>query len=123
MSIACRFPSDQDMEELPRVWLTVNEVPWNSQVLDSQEQVRIPLCWDGESKFQENLAVVSNNMLGQDSSIHQDFVSNVMTYLINTSDTHANPKKKPDSIKMRIKKEDYKALRPFLGWLPTEVVK
>ena len=42
---------DNDMEELPQVWLTSNEVQWDPKVLDSDDCVTVPSCWDGILEF------------------------------------------------------------------------
>ena len=51
LNIKCQYPSDKDMEELPRVWLTGNEIPWDPAVLEEDNSITIPACWDGESEF------------------------------------------------------------------------
>eukprot|EP00957_Ditylum_brightwellii_P178941 13631288-Ditylum_brightwellii.AAC.1 len=51
LAVQCYYPTNKDIEELPRVWLTKNEVPWDPSVLDKDESITIPSCWDGESEF------------------------------------------------------------------------
>ena len=41
----------KDLDELPRVWLTSNETPWDRSVLDKDDFITVPSCWDGESEF------------------------------------------------------------------------
>eukprot|EP00957_Ditylum_brightwellii_P005837 443903-Ditylum_brightwellii.AAC.1 len=53
LTIECSYPSDNDLCDLPRVWLTENEVPWDPNILYEESDARVPLCWDGESKFDE----------------------------------------------------------------------
>eukprot|EP00957_Ditylum_brightwellii_P027810 2102894-Ditylum_brightwellii.AAC.1 len=53
LDIECSYPSDNDWHNLPRVWLTGNEVPWDPTILDGESDVIVPLCWDGESEFDE----------------------------------------------------------------------
>eukprot|EP00957_Ditylum_brightwellii_P041089 3111221-Ditylum_brightwellii.AAC.1 len=47
----CSYPSDNDLHDLLRVWLTGNKVPWDPTILDEESDMRIPLCWDGEPEF------------------------------------------------------------------------
>ena len=37
LGVECTYPSDSDLDELPRVWLTSNKVPWDSSILDQEE--------------------------------------------------------------------------------------
>eukprot|EP00957_Ditylum_brightwellii_P049756 3773090-Ditylum_brightwellii.AAC.1 len=53
LAIECSYPSGDDLHDLPRVWLTGNEVPWDPTILDEESSIRVPLCWDGESEFEE----------------------------------------------------------------------
>eukprot|EP00957_Ditylum_brightwellii_P146855 11179646-Ditylum_brightwellii.AAC.1 len=53
LAIKCSYLSDNDLCELPRVWLTENEVPWDPIILDEESNVRVSLCWDRESEFEE----------------------------------------------------------------------
>eukprot|EP00957_Ditylum_brightwellii_P065560 4972825-Ditylum_brightwellii.AAC.1 len=55
--IECSYPSDNDLHELPRVWLIGKKVLWDPTILDQESNIRVPLCWDGESEFEE----ASNN--------------------------------------------------------------
>ena len=48
-SVECKFPSEIDIEELRRVWLTGNEFPWNPNIFEDKESTRVPTCWDGVS--------------------------------------------------------------------------
>eukprot|EP00957_Ditylum_brightwellii_P065924 4999584-Ditylum_brightwellii.AAC.1 len=54
LTIECSYPSDNDLHDLPRVWLIGNEAPsWDPTTLDEESDIRVPLCWNGESKFDE----------------------------------------------------------------------
>eukprot|EP00957_Ditylum_brightwellii_P203611 15335430-Ditylum_brightwellii.AAC.2 len=53
LAIVCSYPSNDDLRDLPRVWLTENKVPWDSTILDEESNVRVPLYRDGESEFEE----------------------------------------------------------------------
>eukprot|EP00957_Ditylum_brightwellii_P029318 2216399-Ditylum_brightwellii.AAC.1 len=57
LAIECSYPSNDNLRELPRVWLTGNEVPWDPTILDEEDNIKVLLCWDGESEFDE----ASNN--------------------------------------------------------------
>eukprot|EP00957_Ditylum_brightwellii_P127181 9697406-Ditylum_brightwellii.AAC.1 len=61
--IECSYPSNDDLHDLPRVWLTGNEAPWDSTILDEESSIRVLLCWDRESEFEE---VNSNDVQEQD---------------------------------------------------------
>ena len=63
LAIECAYPSEDDLERLPRVWLTSNEVPWDPSVLEEDSSITIPSCWDGESEF---LEASDRNMQGQE---------------------------------------------------------
>eukprot|EP00957_Ditylum_brightwellii_P030769 2331419-Ditylum_brightwellii.AAC.1 len=52
LAIECSYPSNDDLCDLSRVWLTGNEVPWDPTSLDEENDIRILLCWDGESEFE-----------------------------------------------------------------------
>ena len=51
LALECHYPSDKDLQDLPRVWLTNNEVPWDPNVLEEDTSITVPSCWDGESEF------------------------------------------------------------------------
>eukprot|EP00957_Ditylum_brightwellii_P128468 9798647-Ditylum_brightwellii.AAC.1 len=53
LAIEYSYPSNDELHELPRVWLTGNEVPWDPIILDEESNISLPLCWDGESEFKE----------------------------------------------------------------------
>eukprot|EP00957_Ditylum_brightwellii_P013190 996028-Ditylum_brightwellii.AAC.1 len=48
LAIECSYPSDSNLCDLPRVWLTGNEAPWDPTILDEESDVRVPLYWGGE---------------------------------------------------------------------------
>eukprot|EP00957_Ditylum_brightwellii_P051207 3881701-Ditylum_brightwellii.AAC.1 len=52
LAIECSYPSSDDMCDLPRLWLTGNEVPWDPTILDEESDIKVPLYWDGESEFE-----------------------------------------------------------------------
>eukprot|EP00957_Ditylum_brightwellii_P034735 2632613-Ditylum_brightwellii.AAC.1 len=51
LALECNYPSDKDLLELPWVWLTNNEQPWDPSVLEEDSAITVPSCWDGESEF------------------------------------------------------------------------
>eukprot|EP00957_Ditylum_brightwellii_P126348 9631850-Ditylum_brightwellii.AAC.1 len=51
LAVEYSYPSEKDLDELPRVWLISNEVPWDPKILDVDESLTVPSCWDGESEF------------------------------------------------------------------------
>eukprot|EP00957_Ditylum_brightwellii_P021250 1602940-Ditylum_brightwellii.AAC.1 len=53
LAIECSYPSNDDLHYLPRVWLMRNEFPWDPTILDEENNIRVLLCWDGESEFEE----------------------------------------------------------------------
>eukprot|EP00957_Ditylum_brightwellii_P157728 12005618-Ditylum_brightwellii.AAC.1 len=34
LAVECSYPLEKNLDELPRVWLTSNEVPWNPKILE-----------------------------------------------------------------------------------------
>ena len=51
LAIECAYPSEKDLQELPRVWLTSNETEWDPSVLDKEDGITVTSCWDGTSEF------------------------------------------------------------------------
>jgi hypothetical protein len=51
LAIECSYPTEKDLEELSRVWLTNNKQHWDPRILEEDESITIPSCWDGESEF------------------------------------------------------------------------
>eukprot|EP00957_Ditylum_brightwellii_P143277 10915673-Ditylum_brightwellii.AAC.1 len=51
LAIECSYPSDRNIDELPRVWLTSSEAPWDPSMLEEEDNITIPSCWDEESEF------------------------------------------------------------------------
>ena len=49
LAIECEYPSDEEMNTLPRVWVTSNAQPWDPNTLNSDDDIVIPSCWDGIS--------------------------------------------------------------------------
>ena len=58
LSIDCQFPSEADIRELPRVWLTGNKIPWNPNILESGQNTNISTFWDGMSKLKEKNTLI-----------------------------------------------------------------
>eukprot|EP00957_Ditylum_brightwellii_P181284 13809864-Ditylum_brightwellii.AAC.1 len=63
LAIECTYPSDNDSCDLPRVWLMGNEVPWDPSILDEESNVRVLLCWDGESDFGKPTTMMCRNKM------------------------------------------------------------
>eukprot|EP00957_Ditylum_brightwellii_P097703 7441100-Ditylum_brightwellii.AAC.1 len=40
LAIECSYPSNDDLCDLLRVWLTGNEVPWDPTILDEESNIR-----------------------------------------------------------------------------------
>ena len=76
LTIECQYPSDKDLEELPRVWLTDNEKPWDPKILDQDDSIRVPSCWDGESEF-----IAASNEIVQEQEMNR-FDSYVLQFLL-----------------------------------------
>eukprot|EP00957_Ditylum_brightwellii_P174242 13265590-Ditylum_brightwellii.AAC.1 len=57
LATECSYPSSDDLRDLPRVWLTGNEAPWDPTILDEESDIKVSLYWDGESEYDE----ASNN--------------------------------------------------------------
>eukprot|EP00957_Ditylum_brightwellii_P187394 14271840-Ditylum_brightwellii.AAC.1 len=53
LAIECSYPSNDDLHYLPRLWLMGNEPPRDHAILDEENSIRVLLCWDGESEFEE----------------------------------------------------------------------
>ena len=51
LGIDCSYPSDHEMETLPRVWLTSNETHWDTTCINTEEDITITPCWDGTTDF------------------------------------------------------------------------
>ena len=59
LAIRCQYPSDKDTEELPRVWLTGNEIPWDPKILEEGKSIQYLLvgmgsqssCWQVTKKM------------------------------------------------------------------------
>ena len=127
-----KIPSESDIEKLPRVWLTGNEFPWNPKIFENEESTGVPSFWDGVSEFQTLKTTIFQIVdtitdLVSVKMTYNDFLANMLNYLVNNNTTHRNDPKNDEnkviSAQTHIKKEDYKKLRPFLGWLPQETVK
>ena len=134
LAIDCAYPTEKELRELPRVWLTDNEVPWDPAVLESEENITIPSCWDGESEF-----MVACDKNAQETEEINQFGEYIMhqqkatTFLVQTLSwitggsflyhTFNNVMEKAVSASSAVKKRDYEKYRPLLGWLPLEVVK
>eukprot|EP00957_Ditylum_brightwellii_P108340 8265300-Ditylum_brightwellii.AAC.1 len=63
LAIKCLYSSDTDLCDLSRVWLMGNEILWCPIILDEESDVRVLLCWDGESEFD---GANNNDMQEQD---------------------------------------------------------
>eukprot|EP00957_Ditylum_brightwellii_P172087 13101088-Ditylum_brightwellii.AAC.2 len=53
LAIECSHPFGTNLCDLPRVCLTGNGVPWDPTIFDEESDVRVLLCWNGESEFEE----------------------------------------------------------------------
>eukprot|EP00957_Ditylum_brightwellii_P208105 15355883-Ditylum_brightwellii.AAC.2 len=53
LCIECSYPSDDDLNNLPWVWLIVNKVPWDPSILEDKNGITIPSCWVGGLEFME----------------------------------------------------------------------
>ena len=42
--IECSYPSEDDMKNLHRVWLTSNELPWDPSILEDDSGITVPSC-------------------------------------------------------------------------------
>eukprot|EP00957_Ditylum_brightwellii_P193529 14737517-Ditylum_brightwellii.AAC.1 len=40
LAIECSYPSNDDLRDLPRVWLMGNKVPWDPTILDEESDIR-----------------------------------------------------------------------------------
>eukprot|EP00957_Ditylum_brightwellii_P200687 15298492-Ditylum_brightwellii.AAC.1 len=134
LAIECSYPSNDDLRDLPRVWLTGNEVPWDPTILDEESNVTVPLCWDGESEFED----ANNNDMQEQDERHQfedcilrtqkatKFFVQTLCMITGGNAIYqacANVIKKATSASTAIKEHGYEKLRTLLGWLPLEVVK
>jgi len=135
--IECAYPPEDDLERLPRVWLTSNEVPWDPSVLEEDSSITVPSCWDGESEFleasdcnmqeQEEINQFGKDILQKQNSF-QFFVQTMCLLtggaaIFNSFFNVMNSmKQKAVSSSTAVKEQDYATLRIYLGWLPLEVV-
>eukprot|EP00957_Ditylum_brightwellii_P100783 7681974-Ditylum_brightwellii.AAC.1 len=51
LAIECSYPLEEDLDKLPRVWLTSNKIAWDPRILEEDDYLTIPSCWGGESEF------------------------------------------------------------------------
>ena len=140
LGIECSFPSDQDLDELPRVWLTSNETPWDPSVLDNNTLSVVP-CWDGHSEFTQatdhmniNHAQMKDSFLDSASTLQSatfmiralglfTIGNAVFSTFKSTLGILDQLKTKVLSPLTKVKKHDYEAFRPMLGWLPLETIR
>jgi hypothetical protein len=134
LAIECSYPSNDELHDLPRVWLTGNEVPWDPTILDEEGNIKVLLCWDGESEFEE---AKNNDVKEQDErNQFEDYILRMQKatkFFIQTLcmitcgnaiyQACANVMEKATSASTAIKEHDYEILWTLLGWLPLEVVK
>eukprot|EP00957_Ditylum_brightwellii_P195555 14901029-Ditylum_brightwellii.AAC.1 len=126
LTIEFFYPSSDDLRDLRRVWLTGNEVPWDPTILDEEDDIKVPLYWDGESKFDE----ASNNDVQE-----QDERTQFEHYILRTQKATkffvqticivtcgnviyqvcAYVMEKATSASTAIKEHDYEKLRALLG--------
>ena len=83
LAIECHYPTDDEWNTLPRVWLTSNEVPWDPSILDVDDDVVIPCCWDGVSPL-ETATVNSNAELGIDMFAQMEYSPYLVTAVMGT---------------------------------------
>ena len=141
LAIDCEYPSDDDIASLPRVWLTGNDVPWDPRVLDEDDGVVIPPCWDGVSPLTTVTENTWNELCGYSNylkfmSCQQRMVqtvveasgllllANMLKFCTNSlcSTAHKlNSRVMTPSV--REPKRDYEKYRPMLGWFPLETVR
>ena len=96
LSVECEYPSEQDINELPRVWLTRNKFSWNRDIFENEKHKTIPICWDGILEFQEAKHVttcVKENSTNFESyclssEIFFDFMTKTLGYLTKDSMQH-----------------------------------
>eukprot|EP00957_Ditylum_brightwellii_P005281 402882-Ditylum_brightwellii.AAC.1 len=136
LAIECAYPSEDDLERLPRIWLTNNEEPWDPSVLEEASSITISSCWDGESEFleasdsnmqeQEEINQFEEYIL-QKQQLFQLFVQAMCLLtsgaaIFNSFFNVMNSvKQKAVSSSTAVKEQDYAMLRTYLGWLPLEV--
>eukprot|EP00957_Ditylum_brightwellii_P105665 8057852-Ditylum_brightwellii.AAC.1 len=63
LAIECSYPSNDDLHELPRVWLMGNEVPWDPTILDEESNIRVLLCWDGSQNLRKPTTMMCRNKM------------------------------------------------------------
>ena len=132
LAIKCEYPSEKDLEELPRVWLTSNEFPWTPEVFQGNDSSRVVTCWDGTSEIQ-TLNRMTHQPVDMRTNIEgvnmgcNDYLKCTLNYLnkSHTTDSNSstNETSKVISVQSHIKEENYEALRQFLRWLPEETVR
>ena len=102
MSIECKFPSETDIKELPRVWLTGNEFPWNPNIFEDKESTRVPTCWDGVSELQmlntmTFQPVDTSTEIGSVNMEYKYFLANTLNYLRNSDIAYSTDPRNEES--------------------------
>eukprot|EP00957_Ditylum_brightwellii_P179455 13670567-Ditylum_brightwellii.AAC.1 len=50
LATECAYPSDSDLTNLPHVWLTSNEVPWEPTILENENSITVPAEIEGSQQ-------------------------------------------------------------------------
>ena len=147
------YPTDDELESLPKVWLTNGERPWDPTVLDD-DTVTIPSCYntnkqvsfakepipipetslklilvsddDGLSSFQElqEIDLFSKRLQKQNFVVQALWMATGFTAMKNIAFSVMNlVGSKTQVPKTKFKEPDYEKYRPRLGWFPMEVIK
>ena len=139
--IPLRYPTDDEMESLPIVWLTSNEVPWDPTVLDQSGTLMLPV-YDGvteisnEPVFSADCRFMSSeneDNLAWSDLVEEDRRQSFLACTIRSEvaglvigafwlgQMVLNNMYRRTRAKMST--PDYEKYRPMLGWLPVKAVK
>ena len=138
LKIECQYPTDDELNSLPRVWLTANEKPWDPDVLDD-DTVTVPSCYQTnhqvtDSDTEDNKKHDMEELMEMDNFAKQVGRQNVLVqaiWIATGMSTIANVTSKVMNLvgsktskrSAKIKDPDLDLYRPRLGWLPLETIK
>ena len=140
LKFGCVYPTDDEMETLPRVWLTSNEQPWDPSVLDD-DSVTIPSCYQAnqqvckeEEPLKEELAQdiqqvmemdhFAKRVARQNTIVQALWLASGMAAMAGLAVKAMNLVGfKSQKREAKFKEPDFEYYRPKLGWLPMETIK
>ena len=136
--IHLRYPTEDEVESLPIVWLTSNEVPWNPEVLDVAGELILPLHdgttgdYDGPLPVTVDCGFVNSNDSDLNALLEEDCRQRYHACQLSRMPELMLAafwlgrmffQLKNGRKKAKICAPDYEKYRPLLGWIPLPMVK